>query len=112
MPTLPREITVAELAAWRADASRAAPLLLDVRNEDEFEVCRLDDATLIPLPELEARVAELEPFRGRPIACLCHHGVRSLGASSYLRQLGFEATSVAGGIEAWSVEIDPRVPRY
>jgi rhodanese-related sulfurtransferase len=112
MTPLPREISVADFAAWRADPTRPPPVLLDVRNEDEFDFSRLEGAVLIPLHELEARTDELEPFRQQPVACLCHHGVRSLAAAAFLRSLGFDATSIAGGIEAWSVDIDPRVPRY
>jgi rhodanese-related sulfurtransferase len=108
--SLPREISVTELAAWRADSSRPAPLLLDVRNHWEFDLVALPDSTLVPLDELEAQASELP--RDRPIACLCHHGVRSLNAALYLAELGFEATSVRGGIDAWSLQVDARVARY
>jgi rhodanese-related sulfurtransferase len=109
---LPREITVDEFAAWRADAHRPQPLLLDVRHGWEFDLARLPESTLLPLPELEERLDELTPFKGTPVVCLCHHGVRSLNASQYLKLLGFDATSVQGGIDAWSLVVDPRVPRY
>jgi rhodanese-related sulfurtransferase len=107
---LPREISVTELASWRADAARPAPLLLDVRNHWEFDLVALRDSTLLPLDELEAQASELP--RDRPIACLCHHGVRSLNAALFLRELGFDATSVRGGIDAWSLQVDASVTRY
>ncbi len=109
---LPREITVDDFAAWRADPGRAQPLLLDVRNGWEFDLAHLPGSTLLPLPELEERLDELAPFKSTPIVCLCHHGVRSLNASQYLKMLGFDATSVHGGLDAWSLQVDPAVPRY
>lgn len=109
---LPREITVQDLAAWRADPARAPPVVLDVRHEWEFAIARLTGSTLVPLPELEDRLDELEPLRASAVVCLCHHGVRSLNASEFLRALGFDATSVRGGIDAWSQVVDPAVPRY
>jgi rhodanese-related sulfurtransferase len=68
---------------------------------------------LIPLPELDERAEELEAFRGRPVVVYCHHGVRSLQVVNWLREQGVEACqSMAGGIDRWSLEIDPSVPRY
>jgi rhodanese-related sulfurtransferase len=87
-------------------------VLLDVRHDWEFAICKLPGSTLVPLPELEDRLDELEPLRPSPVVCLCHHGVRSLNASEFLRALGFDATSVRGGIDAWSQLVDPALPRY
>lgn len=89
------------------------PLLLDVRRLDEFETARVDGATLIPLQELPMRLDEIEQHRDRPIITLCHHGRRSLRAASMLRAAGFtNVLSMAGGIDLWSMDIDPGVPRY
>ena len=87
--------------------------LIDVRNDWEHQLARLPDQALIPLHELPARAAELQPQRGAQIVCYCHHGVRSLTAAAILRHAGFaDAVSLAGGIDLWSRVIDPSVPRY
>ncbi|HEY1771223.1 MAG TPA: molybdopterin-synthase adenylyltransferase MoeB [Chthoniobacterales bacterium] len=86
-------------------------ILLDVREPFEFELARIEGATLIPLGQLPARSSELD--RERQIFCLCHGGMRSAQAAEFLRGAGFvRVTNVAGGIDAWSAEIDPDVPRY
>jgi rhodanese-related sulfurtransferase len=87
--------------------------LLDVRNEWEHQLAKLPDQALIPLHELPARLAEVQPGPDAQVVCYCHHGVRSLSAAAILRQAGFEsAVSLAGGIDLWSRVIDPAVPRY
>jgi adenylyltransferase/sulfurtransferase len=88
-----------------------APVLLDVRREDEHAFCTLAGAVLIPLHELGARLDELDP--AAEIVAFCHHGVRSLNATVMLRNAGFpRVRSLAGGIDLWSTRIDPSVPRY
>ncbi|HVK11729.1 MAG TPA: rhodanese-like domain-containing protein [Gemmataceae bacterium] len=87
--------------------------LLDVRQPWEHEHCRLPNSTLIPLGELPERLAEVEVPAGAAVVVYCHHGVRSLSGAAILEANGFgEAYSLAGGIEAWSLFIDPTVPRY
>jgi rhodanese-related sulfurtransferase len=104
----PLEISVAEAAATLATC-----LLLDCREPEEFALARIDSARLIPMGEIPQRLAELEPWRGMPIVVHCHHGIRSLRVATWLRSKGFtQATSMRGGIEAWSLEIDAAVPRY
>ena len=86
--------------------------LLDVRNEWEHALVRLPDHALIPLHELRDRLDEVQPRRALLVA-YCHHGVRSLSAAALLRQSGFpDALSLAGGIDRWSMAIDPKLPRY
>ena len=88
-------------------------LLLDCREPHEYEICRLEGSTLIPMREIPDRVAELAGFQDKPIVVQCHHGVRSLRVAHWLRDQGFEtAQSMQGGIEAWSLEVDPSIPRY
>ena len=88
-------------------------LLLDVRDPDEFERAHIEGATLIPLSELEARSGEIEAFKDRPVVVQCHHGPRSRRASEVLIDRGFtQVQYLDGGIEAWSVTVDPDVPRY
>ncbi|MCO6457023.1 MAG: rhodanese [Pirellulaceae bacterium] len=88
-------------------------LLLDCREPDEHELARIDRAVLIPLSQLPERVSELEPHRDRPIVVHCHHGVRSLRVTHWLIGLGFaRVQSMRGGIDAWSLQIDPGMARY
>jgi adenylyltransferase/sulfurtransferase len=88
-----------------------APILLDVREPHEWEIARIGGATLIPLGELPARLAELEPHR--PIVTYCHRGVRSQRARELLAGAGFgEVRSLAGGIDAWARDIEPGMARY
>lgn len=92
------------------------PLLVDCRRTEEWQVCRIPGALLVPLHEMEARIDEIRDEAGphkRTVVVHCHHGSRSLRAAAMLRALGFEgALSLAGGIDLWSIDIDPSVPRY
>jgi rhodanese-related sulfurtransferase len=86
-------------------------LLVDVREAWEFEICRIEGAKLIPMGSIPANLQALDT--GDEVICYCHHGMRSLDVAVWLRGQGVErAKSLAGGIERWSLEIDPRVPRY
>jgi rhodanese-related sulfurtransferase len=86
-------------------------LLVDVREPLEYNLCRLPGAKLIPLGSLPANLNTL--LDAEDVVLYCHHGMRSLDAAVWLRQQGVEgAKSMAGGIERWSTEIDPSVPRY
>jgi len=86
-------------------------LLVDVREPWEFEICRIEGAKLIPMGSIPANLQALD--NGDEVICYCHHGMRSLDVAVWLRGQGVErAKSLAGGIERWSLEIDPRVPRY
>jgi len=81
-----------------------------VRRHDERETTSLGGIH-IPLHELEKRYEEL-PRDKKPLIIYCHHGVRSLYATQFLKYHGHDALSLAGGIDLWSIEIDPTVPRY
>ena len=86
-------------------------LLLDVRQPEELEIARIGGAVNIPLNELPARIGELD--KNRPTVAFCHHGVRSEMAVRLLERNGFaDFAHLNGGIDAWSQEIDPSVPRY
>jgi rhodanese-related sulfurtransferase len=91
-----------------------AVLLIDCRTPGEHATARIAGARLIPMDELPRRVEEIEDAVGEDTALVihCHHGVRSLRAALFLRGKGLEAKSMAGGIELWSLDIDPAVPRY
>lgn len=103
------EIRPEELKA-RLDAG-TSPVLVDVRQEYEFEVCHLPGSVLLPLDRLASSVDELDP--SDEIVLICHHGVRSLDAAFFLRSNGFaNAKSLAGGLDHWSLAIDRSMPRY
>ncbi len=87
-------------------------VLLDCREVDEHALVRIEGATLVPMSELESRVGELEPHRTCRVVVYCHHGGRSLRVARWLRAQGYQAQSMAGGIDHWAQEIDPSLPRY
>jgi rhodanese-related sulfurtransferase len=106
-----REITVDDLS--RSLDRGEKPLLVDVRQPWENELSRLPDSLLLPLPELAGRVDEIRPAPGQQVVCYCHHGIRSLHAADILARAGLrDVVSLTGGIDAWSLQIDPSVPRY
>lgn len=106
------EITARE-AKRLLDAGDESILIIDVRTAPEWEHSHVPGSVHIPLDEIERRADEVAPAPGQVVACLCHHGVRSLKASLALRQLGCpDAMSIAGGIDAWSLAADPSVRRY
>ena len=92
--------------------SQTTPILLDVREPWEHEAASIAGSTLMPMGDIPGRAfQELDPETH--IVAICHHGVRSLNVAVWLRNQGFEnAQSLRGGIDAWSAEIDPAVPRY
>ena len=101
-------------AAVKAALDRGEDLLLlDVREPQEFAVARIEGARLVPLGELEARLGELGAWCGRRVVVTCHHGMRAARGAEILRRHGFgRVENLAGGIEAWSLTVDPSVPRY
>ncbi len=105
------EISPAAVAALRAAGETFT--LVDCREQDEWHLCRIEGAELIPL----SRFAEVARRRfddpAHRVVIHCHHGMRSAQAAHFLRQCGLpQVWSMAGGIEQWSQEIDPAVPRY
>ncbi len=109
MSAAPLEITVEE--ASRLLAGPTPPVLIDVREPDEFAVCRIEGARLVPMNTVAARLAEIP--QDRPVLVQCHHGGRSMKVTQFLRAKGFaQVSNLQGGIEAWSLRVDPKVPRY
>lgn len=109
---LPDEVLATEYSNRRS-ARADGGLLLDCRTPEEHTIARIEGAVLIPMQEIPERLGELEPWRDKPIVVHCHHGVRSLRVMRFLREKGFsQAQSMKGGIDAWSLEVDPSVTRY
>jgi adenylyltransferase/sulfurtransferase len=103
------EITAQELKTRLERSER--PLLLDVRQDWETRLCRLDNAVHIPIEEIELRVEELDP--NDEIVVYCHQGVRSAAVAEYLRSLGFkDVKNLAGGLDSWARTVDPGMRRY
>lgn len=111
MNATPLEISVADVQRLR-DAAETF-LLVDCREPDEHAIARIPGAVLIPMATVPERLATIQPHRDSRIVVHCHHGVRSLRVARFLREHGYaSAQSMAGGIDAWSLEIDPDTPRY
>ena len=90
---------------------REPVFILDVRNPEEYQICRIPGSTLIPLAELPARLGELD--RERELVVHCKSGMRSLKAAQFLRQQGFRRVlNLKGGILAWAMGIDPTMTKY
>lgn len=106
-----RQMRPAEVKAWLDDPAREPPFLLDVRENWEFGVCRVDGSVLVPMRTLPARLAELNPERQTVV--ICHHGVRSYHAARFLEQNGFtNVINLTGGVDAWAKEADQTMPTY
>jgi rhodanese-related sulfurtransferase len=103
------EISAAQAAAL---AKQNKTRIIDVREPWEHETARVEGSLLMPMGEVPARAhQELDPEEH--LVVLCHHGVRSMNVTVWLRNQGFEqAQSIRGGIDAWSAEVDPAIPRY
>jgi rhodanese-related sulfurtransferase len=111
MPGVP-ELSPTEFAArWPDFATSGEVVLLDVREHDELAIAAVDGARHIPMREVPARLEELE--RDQPLVVMCHSGGRSRRVAEFLQGNGFtNVFNLKGGIEAWSTQIDSRVPRY
>ena len=84
--------------------------LLDVREPHEVQVANIDPYVHIPMGMLPVRHEEID--KEKPIIVICHTGVRSAQVCQYLETLGYDVTNLEGGIDAWSMQVDPSVPRY
>jgi rhodanese-related sulfurtransferase len=106
-----QNLTAPALAEWLADQSRAAPVLLDVREPWEIQTAQIPGCLSIPMREIPARSAELDD--DAQIVCVCHHGGRSAQVAMFLESRGFtKVFNLRGGIDAWSRQVDPSVPTY
>jgi rhodanese-related sulfurtransferase len=106
------ELSPTHAKARLSETNRA--VLVDVREPEEFALAHIEGAQLVPMQSVPAELQRLEAMADeRDLLVLCHHGVRSLQVVAWLRQHGIDnCFSVTGGIDQWSREIDPGVPRY
>lgn len=105
------EISPSELASKLSGDRASDPVLLDVREPWEVATARIEGSLPIPMGEIPARLQELDPEAH--IVTICHAGVRSMNVAVWLREQGLEKVqSLRGGIDAWSREVDPKVPQY
>ena len=102
------EISVDELKR-RVDAGEEL-VLLDVREPDEIATAAIPWATVIPMGEIPDRIDEIP--RDKPLIVMCHLGGRSARVARFLAANGYDAVNLDGGIDAWSISVDPSVPRY
>ena len=108
---MPVSIQPQELAARLQNGEQF--YLLDVRQQPEHEYAALPNSQLVPLHELPQRWQEIHPPSGSVLVAYCHHGVRSWHAAQFLEAAGLgPVLSLAGGLDAWSREVDPSIPRY
>jgi len=104
-----KEISASEAAKLKASGENVT--FLDVREHSELEICRIEGALHIPMGEIPQRTGAL-PSDGS-LVVFCHHGMRSANVQQYLEARGFQnVINLAGGIHAWSLEVDPTVPTY
>lgn len=110
------QVRPSELSTWiETVRSHGAAVVLDVREPRELQVASVKadgfELVTIPMGVIPPRLSELDP--ARPIACLCHHGARSMQVASFLKACGFDhVANIAGGINAWSNELDPSIAHY
>ena len=106
-----QQLRAQQLAEWLVDESRASPLLLDVREPWEFELCQLAGSQNIPMHLVPMRCTEIDP--DQEIVVICHHGSRSMQVAMFLEHRGFGTVyNLTGGVEAWAGEVDSNMRRY
>ncbi len=110
------QIRPAQLPAWLEQVrAHGSPVVLDVREPAELQIAPVKangfELITIPMGVIPPRLSELDPHK--PVACLCHHGGRSMQVAAFLSSRGFaHVVNIAGGVNAWAAELDPSVPRY
>ncbi|MBU1236589.1 MAG: sulfurtransferase [Gammaproteobacteria bacterium] len=106
-----QQLTVVQLKEWLDDASRDKPVLIDVREPWEFDICRIGGVKPMPMRSIPARFMELK--RDAETVVICHHGARSYQVCMFLEQQGFSNLfNLHGGMAAWSRDVDPTTPTY
>lgn len=106
-----QQLAPAKLAEWLADPSRPRPVLLDVREPWEFQTCHIAESRLVPMREIPARLAELQPDAETVV--ISHHGGRSQQVALFLERQGFpKVHNLSGGVDAWARTVDTSMPVY
>jgi len=106
-----QQLTPQQLADWLADPSRAKPVLLDVREPWEFEICRIAGSVHIPMASVPARKDELDPDADTVV--VCHHGARSFQVGVLLEAAGFSRVfNLSGGVDGWAAQVERGMPQY
>lgn len=106
-----QQISAPQLKAWLDDPSRDKPVLVDVRQPWEFDVCRIDGSKPLPMSAIPARFMELD--RNAETVVICHHGARSYQVCMFLEHQGFtNIYNLYGGVAAWAQQVDPAMPTY
>ncbi len=106
-----KQLAPTELSAWLADPARERPLLLDVREPWEYQLCHIDGSVHVPMGAIPARFAELDPEA--EIVVVCHHGGRSAQVGMFLERQGFRhVINLSGGVAGWAAQVDPAMPQY
>lgn len=104
-------IDALELASWLSGDTRSKPILLDVREIAEIQVCQIPNSVHMPMHAVPDRFNELD--KKIPIVCICHHGMRSMQVARYLKQNGFDQViNLTGGIHAWATQVDQTMRTY
>jgi len=106
-----QQIRAQQLADWLADENRPNPVLLDVREPWELELCQLAGTQHIPMHLVPMRCDDIDP--SREVVVICHHGGRSMQVAMFLERKGYARLfNLAGGVAAWATEVDPAMRRY
>ena len=107
------EINPSKLNDWLNGIAPSSFHLIDCREQEEWDICHIKGARLMPLSVFEESVIKFKSSESMPFVIYCHHGIRSLHATHQMRSKGFQNSySLAGGIERWSNDIDPTIARY
>lgn len=106
-----KQLSVTELSQWLSDPARPRPLLLDVREPWEHQICQIEGAQLVPMRSIPTQAASLDPTQ--TIVCICHHGGRSAQVAMFLMRHGFgDVYNLAGGVDAWARQVDRAMATY
>jgi rhodanese-related sulfurtransferase len=106
-----QQLSAIQLREWLDDSSRDNPVLLDVREPWELDICRLANAKSMPMRSVPARYPELK--RDSEAVIVCHHGARSYQVAMFLEHQGFTSIyNLNGGLAAWARDVDPAMPNY
>lgn len=105
------QMSALQLDEWLRSTEGKKPVLLDVREPWEVNICKIDGSINIPMQTITTRFLELED--DQEIVCICHHGMRSAQVAMFLERQGFSKIyNLMGGVAAWAAQVDPKMPQY